>query len=339
MLLFAALVALAAPPVSRKAHGQEGGRSGKDVVEAVCASCHKAGAQGAPKIGDRKAWGKRASQGLTSLTQHALDGIRRMPAHGGNPGLTDLEIGRAVAYMVNQSGGRWIEPASAKDMVAERSGAQVVKGQCVKCHEAGVNGAPKIGDRDAWIPRMKQGIDNLVRSATRGHGGMPPRGGQANLTDNELQSAVLYMFNPGAAGARSAAGAAKPVPTGANEKIVGGLKIFLGFMSAESLLAFPADSIERTMHGGVPKGSGYFHLNVSLFDSVSNAPITDAKVEAKIEQPGMTGESKTLEPIPLGAASYGGYVKVLRQTPYQVILRIRPANSPGPVEARFEHRF
>jgi cytochrome c5 len=173
-------------------------RSGKQVVAAVCAGCHAKGLKGAPKIGDRKAWSKRAEQGLTSLTEHALKGIREMPAHGGNPGVTDLEIGRAVAYMVNRSGGKWVEPASYKDMAIERSGEQVVKAQCIKCHEKGVTGAPKIGDRDAWAPRMSQGVDNLVRSAIRGHGGMPPRGNKADLTDNEVRNAILYMYNPGA---------------------------------------------------------------------------------------------------------------------------------------------
>jgi cytochrome c5 len=122
-----------------------------------------------------------------------------MPSHGGNPSLSDLEIARAVTYMVNQSGGKWIEPVSATDLVAERSGEAVVKAQCVKCHRQGVRGAPKIGDRDAWVQRMKQGLDVLVRSAIRGHGGMPPRGGKADLTDNEVRSAIIFMFNAPAA--------------------------------------------------------------------------------------------------------------------------------------------
>src|SRR6266516_7667340 len=155
-LMGAALLALAMPIASRPAHAQGAERSGKEVVQAVCASCHATGANGAPKIGDQKAWSKRASQGLTGLTRHALEGIRKMPSHGGNPGLTDLEIGRAVAYMVNQSGGHWVEPATAKDLAVERSGEQVVKSQCVKCHEGGLRGAPKIGDREDWIPRKKQ---------------------------------------------------------------------------------------------------------------------------------------------------------------------------------------
>ena len=42
----------------------------------------------------------------------------------------------------------------------------------------------------------RQGLDTLVRSAINGHGGMPARGGLANLTDSELRSAIVYMFNP-----------------------------------------------------------------------------------------------------------------------------------------------
>ena len=75
------------------------------------------------------------------------------------------------------------------------TGEQVVRAQCVKCHEAGVRGAPRIGDRTAWIPRMKNGIDPLVLAAIRGHDGMPARGGMAAFTDGEIRAAILYMFN------------------------------------------------------------------------------------------------------------------------------------------------
>ncbi|HEU4352061.1 MAG TPA: c-type cytochrome [Burkholderiales bacterium] len=171
-------------------------RSGKEVVESTCITCHGSGAQGAPKIGDRKAWSQRANQGLSSLTLSAIKGIRNMPPHGGNTGLTDLELARGVAYMVNASGGKWTEPASATELKAERGGAQVVKAQCSKCHQDGKGGAPKIGDREAWSKRLNQGIDRAVSSAIHGHGGMPPRGDKADLTDGEVRAAILYMFNP-----------------------------------------------------------------------------------------------------------------------------------------------
>ena len=175
-------------------------RSGKEVVDAVCAACHGTGANGAPKIGNKKAWSKLASRGLNGLSASALKGIRNMPPHGGNPALTDIEVQRAITYMVNQSGGHWTEPISTTAPVAERSGEQIVKAQCIKCHETGKGGAPRIGDQAAWIPRLKPGLDVVVRSAINGHGGMPARGGMANLTDAELRSAIVYMFDyPGAA--------------------------------------------------------------------------------------------------------------------------------------------
>jgi len=201
-LMVAVVLACAAPIAPREVRAQTGERSGKDVVDAVCVACHGTGASGAPRIGDRKAWAKRASEGLTSLTEHAIKGIRQMPPHGGSPNLTDLEIARAITYMVNQSGGRWIEPVSVKDLAAERRGEEIVRAQCFKCHEAGVGGAPKIGDRAAWAPRLKDGLDNTVRSAVKGHGGMPARGGMANLTDSELRSAIVYMFSKGAVPAK-----------------------------------------------------------------------------------------------------------------------------------------
>jgi len=172
-------------------------RTGKEVVDSLCISCHATGAGGAPKIGDNKAWAERAAKGLTGLSRSAMAGIRQMPAHGGNPDLSDTEIERAITYMVNQSGGHWTEPVSRTAKAPERTGKDIVAAQCVKCHGTGVGGAPKIGDRAAWTPRVKQGLDVVVRSAIHGHGAMPPRGGMADLTDAEIRSAIVYMFNVG----------------------------------------------------------------------------------------------------------------------------------------------
>jgi cytochrome c5 len=174
-------------------------RSGKEVVDQVCANCHRTGVNGAPRIGDRKAWSKRSEQGLAALTSHALEGIRNMPPHGGNFKMTDVEIQRGITYMVNQSGGHWTEPSSRTIPIADRSGEAVVKARCVECHGEGKMGAPKVGDRSAWIPRLQQGFDSLVRSAINGHGAMPPRGGMASLTDNEVRNAIAYMVGAPAA--------------------------------------------------------------------------------------------------------------------------------------------
>jgi cytochrome c5 len=190
LAVLAALAFAAAP-----ACGQDASPRGMDIVDAVCAGCHETGEQGAPRIGDRAAWAKRAAQGFASLTRHALDGFRDMPPHGGAATLSDLEVQRAIVYMVNKSGGNWVEPVSDWELAGERSGADVVQKQCSLCHAFGFNGAPRIGERAAWLPRLKLGIDPMVRSAIRGKCGMPYRGGQPNLTDAELRSAVIYMVS------------------------------------------------------------------------------------------------------------------------------------------------
>lgn len=202
-----AVIALAAGP----AGAQESGQQGIDVFEAVCATCHLKGDNGAPRIGDRIAWAQRARQGLAGLTQSAMTGIRKMPAHGGDTSLSRLELQRAIVYIVNESGGNWAEPVST-EKTANRSTVQIVRVHCALCHDSGFDNAPRIGDRAAWAKSTALGIDRLVRITARGHGGMPPRGGEAGLSDAELRGAVIYMAS--SARARAAA-ERKAVPAGA----------------------------------------------------------------------------------------------------------------------------
>ena len=81
-----------------------GGKSGEEVYKAVCLMCHQAGMLNAPKFGDTQAWAPRIAQGYEVLVQHALKGIRSMPAKGGNASLSDAEVAGAVLYMTNSSG-------------------------------------------------------------------------------------------------------------------------------------------------------------------------------------------------------------------------------------------
>jgi cytochrome c5 len=190
-------LSLAMSTIAAAATALRGDRSGEEVVSEVCGACHTTGVKGAPKIGDQAAWAKRASQGLSVLAGHAITGIRNMPAHGGSPTVSDVEIKRAITYMVNASGGNWIEPLPAGTKSAHRTGQQIYKMQCSKCHENGLNGAPRIGDRAAWIPRLRNGADAAVASAVHGHGAMPARGGLADLSDEEIRETMFYMFNYG----------------------------------------------------------------------------------------------------------------------------------------------
>lgn len=86
--------------------------AGGAVYTATCAACHDSGMAGSPKTGDKAAWATRLAQGYDTLVTHAINGIRAMPAKGGNPDLDDLEVARAVVFMTNQSGASFKEPVA-----------------------------------------------------------------------------------------------------------------------------------------------------------------------------------------------------------------------------------
>jgi cytochrome c5 len=76
-------------------------------------------------------------------------------------------------------------------------GKQLFNTVCAACHQTGVAGAPKLGDKAAWAPRIAQGFDTLVEHALKGYKAMPPKGGAVNLPDQEIISAVGYVVSEG----------------------------------------------------------------------------------------------------------------------------------------------
>lgn len=83
-------------------------------------------------------------------------------------------------------------PAVAVAAAAAGAGEALYKQACQVCHAAGVAGAPKLGDKTAWAPRLQTGIDALYQSALKGKGAMPPKGG-SSASDADLHAAVEFM--------------------------------------------------------------------------------------------------------------------------------------------------
>jgi cytochrome c5 len=239
--------------VIAEATAPKGIMSGQQVFAQVCKTCHETGLAGAPKIGDKTAWGPRIAQGEQTLVQHAIAGYQGktgvMPPKGGNPDLTDDEVQRAVVYMADQAGATWKEPAPtavatghssqataatpaaaasaaaatapapvpaapAPTSVASASGVPaapapgtakaasagsptegkaVYDETCHVCHATGLAGSPKYGDKAAWAPRIATGVDALYNAALHGLRAMPPKGGNASLSDAQVKAAVDYM--------------------------------------------------------------------------------------------------------------------------------------------------
>ena len=135
-------------------------RSGQQVVQEVCSTCHASGKDGAPRIGNVEEWTKHSKNGLVKLTEHAISGFGKMPAHGGQANLTDLEMSRAVAFMV--SFGHSVDPNKPYASPTSMTGEKLVQERCVVCHETGELNAPRIDDFAAWKPRLQKGVEALV---------------------------------------------------------------------------------------------------------------------------------------------------------------------------------
>jgi cytochrome c5 len=236
-----------------EASAPHGSLSGEQVFAQVCKTCHETGLAGAPKAGDKAAWGPRVAEGEKTLVQHAIGGYQGktgvMPPKGGSTDLTDDEVHRAVVYLANQAGAGWKEPAptatapAASAATAEApnatrgttppvtttaaasaapaaapaapaaptstpastasatttasagaaNGKAVYDETCHVCHATGLAGSPKFGDKAAWSPRIATGIEALHRAAINGLNAMPPRGGNASLSDAQVKAAVDYM--------------------------------------------------------------------------------------------------------------------------------------------------
>ena len=88
-----------------------------------------------------------------------------------------------------------------------KSAEETVKEVCAACHQAGVANAPKLGDKAAWAPRIKAGLNGMLQAVINGKGAMAPRAG-TSLTDQELSAAIVLMANQ--AGGNLKEAAAKP---------------------------------------------------------------------------------------------------------------------------------
>jgi cytochrome c5 len=199
--------------------------SGEAVYTAQCVACHAAGLAGAPKFGDAAAWAPRIATGYEAMLNSALKGKGAMGAQGGGA-FRDAEIGRAVVHLANAAGGKFPEPQApaaapaaasvaaapapapvaaaaptaatpaapaAATTVAAGAGEALYKQACAVCHVAGVAGAPKLGDKAAWAPRVGAGLDALTATVIKGKGAMPPKGGSA-ASDADIKAAVQFML-------------------------------------------------------------------------------------------------------------------------------------------------
>ena len=94
-----------------------------------------------------------------------------------------------------------VEPPAADKpadtQTASADGQKIYQASCQACHATGAAGAPKLGDKDAWAPRIAKGNDALLSSVTNGLKAMPPKGACMSCSEEELRAAMEYMVEQG----------------------------------------------------------------------------------------------------------------------------------------------
>ena len=142
---------------------------------------------------------------LFSLTQPAPGSYGSLTRSDEGAGSVDARIAKVGA--LNLAGQAATQTASAEAAAAPAEAAApapaaaatgevpaLYKKSCAMCHGTGAGGAPKVGDKDAWAPRIATGMDELMKVAINGRGGMPARGG-TKASDDELKTVVEYMVS------------------------------------------------------------------------------------------------------------------------------------------------
>ena len=105
------------------------------------------------------------------------------------------KTGTATAATETAATGSADQTAAAGGAVDLAAGEQIYQSACFACHMTGVAEAPKLDDPAAWEPRLAQGMVGLIQSSINGKGAMPPKGGFAHLTEDDLRNAIEFMLD------------------------------------------------------------------------------------------------------------------------------------------------
>ena len=172
----------------------------REFVSYGCGACHKKGREvGGPDLTDVMArrgtpWVKKWIMGPDQMYDDpaVVAMIERFGVKMPNQGVTSADADAIIGYLSD-----WKSEAPAADAAAS-PGEKAYAKVCFACHAQGVGGAPTLGDKTLWGPRIATGEETLLKHVVEGYKGetgyMPPRGGCTDCTDEELKAAMGYML-------------------------------------------------------------------------------------------------------------------------------------------------
>ena len=146
------------------------------------------------------------------------------------------------------------------------TGEQVYGQVCKSCHDAGLAGAPKSGDKAQWTARIAEGEKTLVQHAVAGFQGkagvMPPKGGNADLTDDEVHRAVVYLANQVGAGWKEPAQTVATAATAAKSPAAATPAAVASTSTAAA--TSPAAAAPPAAAGGAADGKGVYEKTCAV---------------------------------------------------------------------------
>lgn len=135
---------------------------------------------------------------VVALADHnSQESLEQRLSAAGSLNIMTTEEAAAAAAQAQEEAATTTE--SVQVAAGSADGESVYNTACAACHNAGIAGAPKLGDPDGWAPRITQGMDTLIEHAIQGYQGeagvMPAKGGNPSLSDEEVSAAVQFMVD------------------------------------------------------------------------------------------------------------------------------------------------
>lgn len=174
-------------------------QQGKVHYEQVCYDCHTTGINDAPRLGNYKDWKEIRHFGKEALLESVIKGKGMMPPRGSSADESAGRYSLMLEYMLSTVKAEDIKTTVEMQKKAElarhlSNGKTLYNMVCANCHTKGGSKVPKIGDKDAWEPRMAKGYDAMVSNVNKGHGGMIRVGGSAIQSIQGVREMVAYML-------------------------------------------------------------------------------------------------------------------------------------------------
>ncbi|MDY6993748.1 MAG: c-type cytochrome [Pseudomonadota bacterium] len=175
-----------------------------------------------------------------------------------------------ISISAEQPEAQQVAQAQPTQEAEPQTGQEVYNSVCMACHATGVSNAPKFGDQAAWQERYAKGQETLMNSVVNGLNAMPPRGGNPDLSDEELKRAIDYMLAEAGIETSSAAAPAEKTETAESEQVA---------PAAKTPPETNTDTVEAPNHDGSDEDQGQAETSPETSTDTVEAPSSEGSTE------------------------------------------------------------